>query len=74
MTEIVDNPAESAATLNSDLQCVVDLPTEWIVKFSAPKTKTMQIAKQTVMINQSPPVSIYMGGSPVDEIHSPINT
>ena len=43
---IVDNPADSLDSLNEDLQRVSQWASDWIVKFSPPKTKSMTITKR----------------------------
>ena len=63
---IVDNPKDSVDSLNNDLSRVSNWASDWIVKFSAPKTKTMLVSNKHP--DDLPPVS--MDGVNLDEVQS----
>ena len=61
----VDNPVACAAALNNDLERIGNWALEWLVKFSAPKTKTMFISKKKKK-NVNPP--LVMNRSLLEEV------
>ena len=63
----IDNPVLSAQALNEDLERISSWADQWLVKFSTPKTKTMQISKKKKH-QVSPP--ILMNGTRVNEVQS----
>ena len=50
----VDNPADVAHKLNSDLQNVNDWANRWLVTFSPPKTESMLVTLKRNTMNQPP--------------------
>ena len=64
---IVDNPTEGAAALNADLERVGKLASKWLVRFSAPKTKTMFISKKKKPVANPP---LIMNRTVLEEVHS----
>ena len=51
---LVDNPVVSAAALNDDLDRISKWAAKWLVRFSAPKTKTMLISKKKKIVPNPP--------------------
>ena len=63
----VDNPTESADALNSDLANMSDWANQWLVKFSPPKTVTLNISKKK---NKLPKPALVMDNTVLKEVHS----
>ena len=51
---IVDDPNETADSLNNDLTKIHDWATKWLVTFNAQKTETMTISKKNRQTGSSP--------------------
>ena len=64
---LVDNPVTSAAALNDDLKRIGTWASKWLVRFSAPKTKTMYISKKK---QQALKPQLKMSGTALDEVES----
>ena len=63
----IDNPVQSALALNSDLQKISKWADNWLIRFSAPKTKTMTISKKK-NLQKGPP--LIMDGTPIQEVNA----
>ena len=63
----IDNPIQSAQALNDDLARISQWAREWLVKFSAPKTKTMTISRKRKH-QHAPP--LIMNNVTLDEVPS----
>ena len=63
----IDNPIQSAQALNDDLARISQWAREWLVKFSAPKTKTMTISRKRKR-QHAPP--LIMNNVTLDEVPS----
>ena len=63
----IDNPVQSALALNSDLQKISKWADNWLIRFSAPKTKTMTISKKK-NLQKGPP--LIMDGTPLQEVNA----
>ena len=61
----IDNPDEAARLMNEDLEAINKWSSDWLVKFSAPKTKEMIISKKRE-INVHPP--IILDGVVIDRV------
>ena len=62
---LVDNPVQSAAALNDDLNRISRWAAKWIVCFSAPKTKAMFISKKN---KQNPNRPLMMNNVILEEV------
>ena len=62
---LADNPIASAAALNNDLKRISKWAEKWLVKFSAPKTKSMLITKKRLPAVAPP---LVMNGSVLEEV------
>ena len=63
----VNNPVRNAELLNRDLEKISNWATEWLVKFSPSKTKTMVLTRKKTH-GQLPPLK--MSGASLQEVHS----
>jgi len=63
----VDNPVESAKALNSDLENMTKWADQWLVKFSPPKTVTLNITKKKKKLCKPP---LVMDNSILKEVKS----
>ncbi len=63
----VDNPIRNAQTLNRDLEKISSWASEWLVKFSPSKTKTMVITRKKKHEHFPP---LKMSGTNLDEVKS----
>ena len=64
---IADNPVTSAAALNDDLKRISKWAEKWLIKFSAPKTKSMFISKKRHPVPVPP---LVMNGSVLEEVET----
>ena len=64
---LVDNPITTAAALNDDLKRISTWASKWLVKFSAPKTKSMYISKKKQQAIKPP---LTMSGTVLEEVTS----
>ncbi len=63
----VDNPVESAQALNDDLERINNWASQWLVKFSPSKTKTMTLSKKKKPIVAPP---LIMNGTVLNNVAS----
>ena len=63
----IDNPVRSAQALNDDLLRIDEWANQWLVRFSAPKTKTMIISKKKKQPICPP---LVMNGAVLQEVKS----
>ena len=62
-----DNPVNSADALNRDLSKMMDWANQWLVKFSPPKTVTLNISKRKIKLNKP---TLYMDNIPIKSVKS----
>ena len=63
----IDNPEDAARLMNEDLESINQWSNDWLVKFSAPKTKEMLITKKRDNVAHPP---IVLNGTMVDTVKS----
>jgi hypothetical protein len=63
---IVDDPNETADSLNNDLTKIHDWATKWLVTFNAQKTETMTISRKP----DHPP--LYMDSNDISTVSEPL--
>lgn len=61
----VDNPVSNARALNNDLDLISKWASEWLIKFSPAKTKSMIMTKKKHKLNYPP---LEMGGTKLENV------
>ena len=64
---IIDNPAQGVNSLNADLDRISQWASDWLVKFSPPKTKSLTISRKK---QENPSPLISFDGTDVTEVDS----
>ena len=62
---IVDEPAEAARCLNSDLELIYQWAERWLVKFNAAKSESILISRKAYKPYQPP---LLMNNEPIKEV------